>query len=103
MIEIQEQVLVGGDEVIVVLTHYIDTNTYDPKSCTNSLFQDSDWEEVQEADVETDEALILSSSAIPRGRPSHDYLDAMAKAFDEVYQRFSSLFLICHPVKVITS
>ncbi|XP_004238985.1 uncharacterized protein [Solanum lycopersicum] len=58
LIEIQEQVLVGGDE-------------------------DSDWEEVQEADVETDEALILSSSAIPRGRPSHDYLDAMAKAFDE--------------------
>ncbi|KAK6788599.1 hypothetical protein RDI58_012397 [Solanum bulbocastanum] len=58
LIEIQEQVLVGGDE-------------------------DSDWEEVQEADVETDEALILSSSAIPHGRPSHDYLDAMAKAFDE--------------------
>lgn len=58
LIEIQEQVLVGGDE-------------------------DSDWEEVQEADVETDEALILSSCAIPRGRPSHDYLDAMAKAFDE--------------------
>ncbi|KAK4376525.1 hypothetical protein RND71_002821 [Anisodus tanguticus] len=58
LIEIQEQVLVGGDE-------------------------DSDWEEVQEGDVETDEALILSSSAIPRGRPSHDYLDAMAKAFDE--------------------
>ncbi|XP_059317050.1 uncharacterized protein LOC132067756 isoform X2 [Lycium ferocissimum] len=58
LIEIQEQVLVGGDE-------------------------DSDWEEVQEGDVETDESLILSSSAIPRGRPSHDYLDAMAKAFDE--------------------
>ncbi|CAN4121948.1 unnamed protein product [Withania somnifera] len=58
LIEIQEQVLVGGDE-------------------------DSDWEEVQEGDVETDEALVLSNSAIPRGRPSHDYLDAMAKAFDE--------------------
>lgn len=58
LIEIQEQVLVGGDE-------------------------DSDWEEVQDGDVETDETLILSSSAIPRGRPSHDYLDAMAKAFDE--------------------
>ncbi|KAJ8548086.1 hypothetical protein K7X08_021322 [Anisodus acutangulus] len=58
LIEIQEQVLVGGDE-------------------------DSDWEEVQEGDVDTDEALILSSSAIPCGRPSHDYLDAMAKAFDE--------------------
>ncbi|CAN4124710.1 unnamed protein product [Withania somnifera] len=58
LIEIQEQVLVGGDE-------------------------DSDWEEVQEGDIETDEALILSSSAIPCGRPSHDYLDAMAKAFDE--------------------
>ncbi|KAF3628037.1 putative protein VAC14 -like protein [Capsicum annuum] len=58
LIEIQEQVVVGGDE-------------------------DSDWEEVQDGDVETDEALILSSSAIPRGRPSHDYLDAMAKAFDE--------------------
>ncbi|XP_075096715.1 uncharacterized protein LOC107810364 isoform X1 [Nicotiana tabacum] len=58
LIEIQEQVLVGGDE-------------------------DSDWEEVQEGDVETDEAVVLSSSVIPRGRPSYDYLDAMAKAFDE--------------------
>ncbi|KAA8529237.1 hypothetical protein F0562_033964 [Nyssa sinensis] len=58
LIEIQEQVLSGDDE-------------------------DSDWEEVQAADIETDQDLLCSAGAGSYSRPTNEYLDAMAKAFNE--------------------
>ncbi|XP_057962818.1 uncharacterized protein LOC131154215 [Malania oleifera] len=58
VIEIQEQVLVGGDE-------------------------DSDWEDVQDGDVETDQDFPYSASATSFGRPSYEHLDAMVKVFSE--------------------
>ncbi|KAL2542771.1 ARM repeat superfamily protein [Abeliophyllum distichum] len=57
LIEIQEQVLAGEE--------------------------DSDWEEVETEDAETDQDLLYSASATLHGRPTYEYLDAMAKAFNE--------------------
>ncbi|KAF7136635.1 hypothetical protein RHSIM_Rhsim08G0040600 [Rhododendron simsii] len=58
LIEIQEQVLGGGDE-------------------------DSDWEEAQAGDAEADQELLYSVGDTSYSRPSYEYLDAMAKAIDE--------------------
>ncbi|KAE9446082.1 hypothetical protein C3L33_22005, partial [Rhododendron williamsianum] len=58
LIEIQEQVLGGGDE-------------------------DSDWEEAQAGDAEADQDLLYSVGDTSYSRPSYEYLDAMAKAIDE--------------------
>ncbi|XP_059648675.1 uncharacterized protein LOC132294728 [Cornus florida] len=58
LIEIQEQVLAGDDE-------------------------DSEWEELQAGDVEADEDLLYSAGAGSHSRPTYEYLDAMAKAFNE--------------------
>lgn len=58
LIEIQEQVLGGGDE-------------------------DSDWEEAQAGDAEADQDLLYSVCDTSYGRPSYEYLDAMAKAVNE--------------------
>lgn len=58
LIEIQEQVLGGGDE-------------------------DSDWEEAQAGDAEADQDLLYSVGDTSYSRPSYGYLDAMAKAIDE--------------------
>ncbi|KAG5534672.1 hypothetical protein RHGRI_022711 [Rhododendron griersonianum] len=58
LIEIQEQVLGGGDE-------------------------DSDWEEAQAGDAKADQDLLYSVGDTSYSRPSYEYLDAMAKAIDE--------------------
>ncbi|KAI8541271.1 hypothetical protein RHMOL_Rhmol08G0048900 [Rhododendron molle] len=58
LIEIQEQVLGGGDE-------------------------DSDWEEAQAGDAEADQDSLYSVGETSYSRPSYEYLDAMAKAIDE--------------------
>lgn len=58
-----------------------------------SLLQDTDWEEVDTEDAETDQDLLYSASAKLHGRPTYEYLDAMAKAFDEVWQFTEHLLL----------
>ncbi|KAJ4710633.1 importin-9-like [Melia azedarach] len=58
LIEIQEQVLGDDDE-------------------------DSDWEEVQEGDVESEKDLIYSTGVGSLGRPSYEHLEAMAKIYNE--------------------
>ncbi|CAK9157331.1 unnamed protein product [Ilex paraguariensis] len=58
LIEMQEQVLAAADE-------------------------DSEWEEVQAGDVETGCELLYSAGATSDSRPTYDYLDAMARAFNE--------------------
>ncbi|XP_027154698.1 importin-9 isoform X1 [Coffea eugenioides] len=45
--------------------------------------EDSDWEEVQTGDAGIDQELLYSASATSHSRPTHKYLDAMAKAFNE--------------------
>nr|XP_043606256.1 importin-9 [Erigeron canadensis] len=45
--------------------------------------QDSDWEEVEAGDAEIEQDLLYSAGATSYSRPSHGYLDAMAKAFNE--------------------
>ncbi|PWA83332.1 ARM repeat superfamily protein [Artemisia annua] len=47
--------------------------------------QDSDWEEVEAGDAELEQDLLSSAGTTSYSRPSHGYLDAMAKAFNEVY------------------
>lgn len=59
LIEIHEQVLGDDDE------------------------EDSDWEEVQEGDVESDKDLIYSTGAASLGRPTYEHLEAMAKVYNE--------------------
>lgn len=46
--------------------------------------QDSDWEEVEAGDAELEQDLLYSAGTTSYSRPSHGYLDAMAKAFNEV-------------------
>lgn len=62
LIEIQEQVLGDDDE------------------------EDSDWEEVQEGDVESDKDLIYSTGAASLGRPTYEHLEAMAKVYNENHE-----------------
>ncbi|GAY68728.1 hypothetical protein CUMW_266420 [Citrus unshiu] len=62
LIEIQEQVLGDDDE------------------------EDSDWEEVQEGDVESDKDLIYSTGAASLGRPTYEHLEAMAKNQGDDYE-----------------
>ncbi|XP_071692236.1 uncharacterized protein [Rutidosis leptorrhynchoides] len=45
--------------------------------------QDSEWEEVEAGDAEIEQDLLYSSGTTSYSRPSHGYLDAMAKAFNE--------------------
>ncbi|KAL3510909.1 hypothetical protein ACH5RR_030310 [Cinchona calisaya] len=45
--------------------------------------EDSDWEEVQTGDDGIDQELLYSASGASHSRPTHEYLDAMAKAFTE--------------------
>lgn len=46
--------------------------------------QDSDWEEVEADDVELDKDLMYSAGVTSSGRPSHQHLEAIAKAFNKV-------------------
>lgn len=48
------------------------------------MWQDSDWEEAQAGDAEADQDLLYSVGDTSYSRPSYEYLDAMAKAIDEV-------------------
>lgn len=48
------------------------------------LLQDSDWEEVREGDEETDKDMMYLEGATSN-RPTHEHLEAMAKAFNEVF------------------
>lgn len=48
------------------------------------IWQDSDWEEVQNGDGGADEDFLYSADATSHNRPTYEYLDAMAKAFNEV-------------------
>ncbi|XP_021815145.1 importin-9 isoform X2 [Prunus avium] len=45
--------------------------------------QDSDWEEVEADDVELDKDLMYSAGVTSSGRPSHQHLEAIAKAFNK--------------------
>ncbi|KAL0430056.1 UNVERIFIED_CONTAM: Importin-9 [Sesamum radiatum] len=45
--------------------------------------QDSDWEEIQNGDAGDDEDFLYSADATSHNRPTYEYLDAMAKAFNE--------------------
>ncbi|KAK4430148.1 Importin-9 [Sesamum alatum] len=45
--------------------------------------QDSDWEEIQNGDAGDDEDFLYSADAASHNRPTYEYLDAMAKAFNE--------------------
>ncbi|XP_050223595.1 uncharacterized protein LOC126673482 [Mercurialis annua] len=58
LIEIQEQVPAGDDE-------------------------EGEWEEIQEGDVESDNALMYSAAGTSAGRTTYDQLEAIAKAFNE--------------------
>ncbi|CAL8095982.1 unnamed protein product [Prunus armeniaca] len=58
LVEIQEQVVAGDNE-------------------------DSDWEEVEADDVELDKDLMYSAGVTSSGRPSHQHLEAIAKAFNK--------------------
>ncbi|KAI5352988.1 hypothetical protein L3X38_005880 [Prunus dulcis] len=58
LVEIQEQVVAGDNE-------------------------DSDWEEVEADDVQLDKDLMYSAGVTSSGRPSHQHLEAIAKAFNK--------------------
>ncbi|KAL7132572.1 hypothetical protein ABFS83_12G083800 [Erythranthe nasuta] len=45
--------------------------------------EDSDWEEVQNGDGGEDDDFLYSADAASHSRPTYEYLDAMAKAFNE--------------------
>ncbi|XP_034199345.1 importin-9 isoform X2 [Prunus dulcis] len=45
--------------------------------------QDSDWEEVEADDVQLDKDLMYSAGVTSSGRPSHQHLEAIAKAFNK--------------------
>ncbi|KAL0396858.1 UNVERIFIED_CONTAM: Importin-9 [Sesamum calycinum] len=45
--------------------------------------EDSDWEELQNGDAGDDEDFLYSADATSHNRPTYEYLDAMAKAFNE--------------------
>ena len=49
------------------------------------MYQDSDWEEVQAEDVEADKDFLYSAGVTTSSRPTHEHLEAMAKAFNEVF------------------
>ncbi|KAK1551997.1 hypothetical protein Q3G72_008654 [Acer saccharum] len=59
LIEIQEQVVGDDDE------------------------QDSDWEDIQEGDVEPDKDLFYLAGATSAGRPTYEHLQAIATAYNE--------------------
>ncbi|CAH9119623.1 unnamed protein product [Cuscuta europaea] len=58
LVEIREQASVDGDE-------------------------DDDWEEAEGGDIGRDEAVLISAVPASNSRPNYQYLDAMAKAFNE--------------------
>ncbi|XP_011077523.1 importin-9 isoform X2 [Sesamum indicum] len=45
--------------------------------------EDSDWEEIQNGDAGDNENFLYSADATLHNRPTYEYLDAMAKAFNE--------------------
>lgn len=47
------------------------------------FIQDSDWEEVQTDGIENDKGFLCSMSN--PGKPTYENLEAMAKAFNEVW------------------
>ncbi|KAL0424819.1 UNVERIFIED_CONTAM: hypothetical protein Sradi_1016700 [Sesamum radiatum] len=86
LLEIQEQVDADNE----VVTHSLFTFLLSVLDCklkseTFSQFiqQDSDWEEIQNGDAGDDEDFLYSADATSHNRPTYEYLDAMAKAFNE--------------------
>ncbi|KDO70163.1 hypothetical protein CISIN_1g046316mg [Citrus sinensis] len=77
LIEIQEQVLGDDDE------------------------EDSDWEEVQEGDVESDKDLIYSTGAASLGRPTYEHLEAMAKNQGDDYE--DDILCVSDPLNEVVS
>ncbi|KAH9707669.1 Importin N-terminal domain-containing protein [Citrus sinensis] len=77
LIEIQEQVLGDDDE------------------------EDSDWEEVQEGDVESDKDLIYSTGAASLGRPTYEHLEAMAKVYNEGDDYEDDILCVSDPLNEI--
>lgn len=50
------------------------------------LLQDSDWEEVENGDgIEKEQGFLSSVSAAASGKPTYEHLEAIAKAFNEVW------------------
>lgn len=45
--------------------------------------EDSDWEEAQNGDAGNEEDFVYSAAATSHNRPTYEYLDAMAKAFNK--------------------
>lgn len=85
LIEIQEQVFAGDDEVVNLLVRANSLLVFESHNWKNwLLFQDDDWEEVQRDDVENDQEFISSLSAAASGKPTYEHLEAIAKAFNEV-------------------
>lgn len=54
------------------------------KSFWQFIWQDSDCEEAQNGNAGDDEDFLYSANATLNNRPTYEYLDAMAKAFNEV-------------------
>ncbi|KAF2551103.1 hypothetical protein F2Q68_00035166 [Brassica cretica] len=94
LIEIQEQVLGCEDEVIMlpwsfffdllemVLALLADTLIEIQEQVLGCEDEDSEWEEVDEVNVEGEKDLLRSSGASQSSKPSYDQLEAMARTFE---------------------
>lgn len=87
LLEVQEQV--DGDDEVPTIVFDLSTFIFLAVGLIRKLWQfisqDSDWEEAQNGDAGNEEALLYSAAATSHSRPSYEYLDAMAKAFNKVY------------------
>ena len=86
MLEIQEQISEEDDQVflflvLLILTMEIGQTIVSLRYCP---LQESDWEEVEASDAETEKILLFSAGTTSYTKPSNGYLDATAKAFNEV-------------------
>lgn len=81
LIEIHEQVLV--DEQVHILAFCLCSNYHSELWGLKILFQDSEWEDAETDDISNDENLLHSVNATSLGRHTHEYLQVMAKVYDE--------------------
>ncbi|KAL8533500.1 hypothetical protein ACS0TY_009778 [Phlomoides rotata] len=57
--------------------------------------EDSDWEETQNGNAGDDDNFLYSANATSHNRPTYEYLDAMAKAFNEDLEDDNEDELLC--------
>lgn len=82
LIEIHEQVL--ADDQVRILAFCLCSNYHSEVFQLESLLQDSEWEDAEADDFSNDENLLHSVNATSLGRHTNEYLQVMAKVYDEV-------------------